>query len=36
MTGMHTPGRTGVWERYEEAVKEDPTLAYGPGRGAIG
>ena len=36
MTGMHTPGRTKVWERYEEAVKEDPTLAYGPGRGAIG
>jgi alkanesulfonate monooxygenase SsuD/methylene tetrahydromethanopterin reductase-like flavin-dependent oxidoreductase (luciferase family) len=36
MTGMHTPGRTGVWELYEQAVKEDPTLAYGPGRGAIG
>jgi hypothetical protein len=25
-----------VWELYQEAVKEDPTLAYGPGRGAIG
>ena len=25
-----------MWELYEEAVKEDPTLAYGPGRGAIG
>lgn len=36
MTGMHTPGRTGVWERYLDAVKEDETLAYGPGRGAIG
>ncbi|MEU2100883.1 LLM class flavin-dependent oxidoreductase [Nocardia sp. NPDC004085] len=36
MTGQHTPGRTGVWERYLEAVKEDETLAYGPGRGAIG
>lgn len=36
LTGMHTPGRTKVWERYEQAVKEDPTLAYGPGRGAIG
>lgn len=35
LTGMH-PGRTKVWERYQEAVKEDPTLAYGPGRGAIG
>ena len=36
MTGMQTPGRTGVWDHYLEAVKEDPTLAYGPGRGAIG
>ena len=36
VNGMHTPGRTGVWELYEQAVKEDPTLAYGPGRGAIG
>lgn len=36
LTGMHTPGRTKVWERYEQAVQEDPTLAYGPGRGAIG
>ena len=36
LTGMHTPGRTKVWERYQQAVKEDPTLAYGPGRGAIG
>lgn len=36
LTGMHTPGRTKVWEAYEDAVKEDPTLAYGPGRGAIG
>lgn len=30
LTGMHTPGRTGVWELYEQAVKDDPTLAYGP------
>lgn len=36
MTGQHIPGRTGVWERYLDAVKEDETLAYGPGRGAIG
>ena len=36
MTGQHTPGRTGVWDRYLEAVQEDETLAYGPGRGAIG
>jgi alkanesulfonate monooxygenase SsuD/methylene tetrahydromethanopterin reductase-like flavin-dependent oxidoreductase (luciferase family) len=36
MTGMHTPGRTGVWERYLEEVGKDPSLAYGPGRGAIG
>jgi len=36
MTGMHTPGRTGVWEKYLEEVDADPSLAYGPGRGAIG
>ena len=36
LTGMHTPGRTEVWDLYEQAVKDDPTLAYGPGRGAIG
>ncbi len=36
MTGQHTPGRTGVWERYLQEVEKDPTLAYGPGRGAIG
>jgi len=36
MTGMHTPGRTGVWDTYLDAVKEDSSLAYGPGRGAIG
>ncbi|GAA5065359.1 LLM class flavin-dependent oxidoreductase [Nocardia callitridis] len=36
MTGEHVPGRTGVWERYLEEVDKDPTLAYGPGRGAIG
>ncbi|WAC92372.1 LLM class flavin-dependent oxidoreductase [Mycobacterium sp. Aquia_213] len=36
LTGMHTPGRTGVWQRYLEEVEKDPTLAYGPGRGAIG
>ncbi|ORA80581.1 monooxygenase [Mycolicibacter kumamotonensis] len=36
MTGQHTPGRTGVWERYLDEVEKDPTLAYGPGRGAIG
>ncbi|MGV9408462.1 LLM class flavin-dependent oxidoreductase [Nocardia sp. NPDC003693] len=36
MTGQHTPGRTGVWEKYLDAVEGDETLAYGPGRGAIG
>jgi hypothetical protein len=36
MTGEHTPGRTKVWERYLKEVEQDPTLAYGPGRGAIG
>ncbi|MFD4459026.1 LLM class flavin-dependent oxidoreductase [Nocardia sp. NPDC058480] len=36
MTGMHTPGRTEVWQSYLDAVKEDPSVAYGPGRGAIG
>ncbi|MET9214045.1 MULTISPECIES: LLM class flavin-dependent oxidoreductase [unclassified Nocardia] len=36
MTGMHTPGRTQVWQSYLDAVKDDPTVAYGPGRGAIG
>jgi hypothetical protein len=36
LTGMHVPGRTGVWKRYLEEVEKDPTLAYGPGRGAIG
>ncbi len=36
LTGQHTPGRTGVWKRYLEEVDKDPTLAYGPGRGAIG
>jgi alkanesulfonate monooxygenase SsuD/methylene tetrahydromethanopterin reductase-like flavin-dependent oxidoreductase (luciferase family) len=36
MTGQHTPARTGVWELYKQAVEKDPTVAYGPGRGAIG
>ncbi len=27
MTGMHTPGRTGVWKRYLEEIKKDPTLS---------
>ncbi|OBI23545.1 MULTISPECIES: LLM class flavin-dependent oxidoreductase [unclassified Mycobacterium] len=36
LTGEHTPGRTGVWKRYLGEVENDPTLAYGPGRGAIG
>ena len=30
------PAAPGCGSVYEEAVKEDPTLAYGPGRGAIG
>ena len=36
MTGMHTPGRTGVWERHLEEIEKDPTLVYGPDRGPIG
>lgn len=36
LTGEHTPGRTGVWKRYLGEVENDATLAYGPGRGAIG
>lgn len=36
VNGQHTPGRTGVWDRYVDAVRDDSTLAYGPGRGAIG
>jgi hypothetical protein len=36
MTGMHTPGRTGVWKRHLEEIAKDPTVVYGPGRGPIG
>jgi alkanesulfonate monooxygenase SsuD/methylene tetrahydromethanopterin reductase-like flavin-dependent oxidoreductase (luciferase family) len=36
MTGQHTPGKTGVWDLYRQAVEADPAVAYGPGRGAIG
>ena len=36
MSGMHTPGRTGVWKRYLDEIANDPTIAYGPGRGPIG
>ncbi len=36
MTGMHTPGRTGVWKRHLEEIEKDPTIVYGPGRGPIG
>jgi alkanesulfonate monooxygenase SsuD/methylene tetrahydromethanopterin reductase-like flavin-dependent oxidoreductase (luciferase family) len=36
MTGMHTPGRTGVWQRHLEEIEKDPSVAYGPGRGPIG
>jgi hypothetical protein len=36
MTGMHTPGRTGVWQRHLEEIEKDPTVVYGPGRGPIG
>ncbi len=36
MTGMHTPGRTGVWKRHLEEIEKDPTVVYGPGRGPIG
>ena len=24
MTGMHTPGRTGVWKRHLEEIEKDP------------
>ena len=36
MTGMHTPGRTGVWKRHLEEIEKDPSIVYGPGRGPIG
>ena len=36
MTGMHTPGRTGVWKRHLEEIEKDPSVVYGPGRGPIG
>ena len=36
MTGMHTPGRTGVWERHLEEIEKDPSVVYGPDRGPIG
>jgi alkanesulfonate monooxygenase SsuD/methylene tetrahydromethanopterin reductase-like flavin-dependent oxidoreductase (luciferase family) len=36
MTGMHTPGRTQVWQKHLEACEQDPSLVYGPGRGPIG
>src|SRR5262249_17848113 len=35
-TGMHTPGRTRGWKPYPAKGEKGPTLAYGPGRGAIG
>jgi hypothetical protein len=36
MTGMHTPGRTGVWKRHLEEIEKDPSVVYGPDRGPIG
>ena len=36
MTGMHTPGRTGVWQRHLEEIEKDPSVVYGPDRGPIG
>src|SRR6185312_7059128 len=36
MTGMHTPGRTGVWKRHLEEIEKDPSIVYGPDRGPIG
>jgi hypothetical protein len=36
MTGMHTPGRTGVWKRHLDEIEKDPSIVYGPGRGPIG
>ncbi|GFG51288.1 LLM class flavin-dependent oxidoreductase [Mycolicibacterium agri] len=36
MTGMHTPGRTGVWKRHLEEIEKDPSIIYGPDRGPIG
>jgi alkanesulfonate monooxygenase SsuD/methylene tetrahydromethanopterin reductase-like flavin-dependent oxidoreductase (luciferase family) len=36
MTGMHRPGRTGVWKRHLEEIEKDPSVVYGPGRGPIG
>jgi hypothetical protein len=36
MTGMHIPGRTGVWKRHLEEIEKDPSIVYGPDRGPIG
>ncbi len=30
MTGMHTPGRTGVWKRHLEEIEKDPTRRLRP------
>ena len=35
MTGMHTPGRTGVWQRHLDEIEKDPSVVYGPDRGPI-
>ncbi len=35
-TGMHPPGHGDIWSQYAAAVKEQPEIAYGPGRGPVG
>jgi len=35
-TKNHHPGAENIWAELEEAVRKDPSIAYSPGRGAIG
>jgi hypothetical protein len=35
-TKNHHPGAENIWAELEQAVRADPSIAYGPGRGAIG
>jgi alkanesulfonate monooxygenase SsuD/methylene tetrahydromethanopterin reductase-like flavin-dependent oxidoreductase (luciferase family) len=35
-TGMHAPGHGDLWAQYAAAVRAQPEIAYGPGRGPVG
>jgi alkanesulfonate monooxygenase SsuD/methylene tetrahydromethanopterin reductase-like flavin-dependent oxidoreductase (luciferase family) len=34
--GLHKPGQGNLWEQYLSEVEKDPSVAYGPSRGAVG